>query len=116
MAKKIRPEYIIRHEGYKGFLVIQCPECGKIRAFMTKNEIIWYRCKRCREVFPLEAMRRVYVNGCPCCGTRLRYLTNAVGESFDIKCINCKAPVDLLWNEKHKAFVSITEQERRRAT
>lgn len=107
MGKKILPEYVATKSGYKGLLVIRCPDCGEQKVIRADIPMSWHGCRNCGEYIPLEKMRRVYLNGCPCCGSSTRYLTNVPGDYLEVCCRKCKAPVDHFWSDKHKAFVSV---------
>lgn len=77
---------------YKGFLYLQCEECGKFKGFMPKNPISEYHCD-CGHTTKLKDMKAMYVN-CEC-GQKFKYLTNATGDTVTIDCYNCGSPVDL---------------------
>lgn len=42
---------------YRGFLIVQCEECGAIMAFCAKHETYGYKCGECGHETPLEKQR-----------------------------------------------------------
>lgn len=40
---------------YRGFLIVQCEECGAIKAFCAKHETYGYKCGECGHETPLES-------------------------------------------------------------
>ena len=65
---------------YRGFLIVQCEECGAIKAFCAKHETYGYKCGECGHETPLE------------------------------KLLACKAPVDLELNSRKTAYVTVGER------
>lgn len=96
-----------RPDGYKGFLLIRCPECGAIRGFCTKSYITETTCRSCGAVTQLEKLIPAHVN-CGKCGRHFKYQTNIdTKDPVSIHCINCDAPVDLQMNGSGTALVTI---------
>ena len=94
------PEQEKKPDGYKGFLLIRCRHCGKIKAFCTKVPTTEYFCKECGRTTPLDRMIPAYVR-CEKCGSRYKYRSNIdTGESVSISCLQCSAPIDLEFNKK----------------
>ena len=91
-------------EGYKGFLYIKCPHCGKVKGFCSKEELKEYQCKECGETLRLEGLKPMFVH-CEC-GKGFKYYTNMDEEQFEYTCINCGAPVDMKINGRKNAFVT----------
>lgn len=96
-----------QQEGYRGFLLIRCPDCGKVQAFCARNNITETKCRECGASVPLEDLIPAHVN-CTKCGGHYRYRTNIITqEPVPFQCLGCKAPVDLELNGKGTALVTI---------
>ena len=103
-AEAAKPKW---EKGYKGFLLLRCPHCGKIQAFCARNCITEAKCLGCGETFPLEDLIPAHVN-CTKCGGHYRYRTNIITqEPVPFQCLGCKAPVDLELNGKGTALVTV---------
>ena len=90
----------------KGFLHIQCPQCGRARSVFAKEPITEFRC-RCGNAVPLpERMTRAFVS-CPSCEREVRYLTNRTDEGFTLRCFACSAPVDLEYNVRKGLYETL---------
>ena len=50
---------------YRGFLIVQCEECGAIKAFCAKHETYGYKCGECGHETPLEKLRPLFMH-CKC--------------------------------------------------
>lgn len=50
---------------YRGFLIVQCEECGAIKAFCAKHETFGYKCSECGHETPLEKLRPLFMH-CKC--------------------------------------------------
>ena len=92
---------------YKGFLLVQCEECGEVKAFCAKRETYGFKCS-CGCETALEKLRPVFMH-CKC-GKTFRYKTNMTAETFSHTCLSCKAPVDLELNKKRTAYVTVGER------
>lgn len=92
-----------QEDGYKGFLYVKCPSCGKIKGFCTKKIISGENCS-CGERILLKNLRPMYVK-CDC-GKDFRYFTNMTDSSFTCKCINCGSNVKIRINTRGTAYVS----------
>ena len=46
---------------YRGFLIVQCEECGAIKAFCAKHETYGYKCGECGHETPLEKLRPLFI-------------------------------------------------------
>ena len=99
------PEVKKADEGYKGFLLIRCEECGDLRGFYAKNPTTHYFCKKCDHKTPLDQLIPAHLN-CKC-GSRFRYLTNYPDEYLTYNCLDCGAPVDLELNKNGNAYVTV---------
>lgn len=83
---------------YKGFLMVQCEECGAIKAFCAKHETYGYKCGECGHETPLEKLRPLFMH-CKC-GKSFSYKTNLTADRLTHTCLACKAPVDLELNSR----------------
>lgn len=93
-----------RNNGYGGFLYLECPYCGKRRAFCSRRRLKEYICD-CGEKTELHDLVRMFLH-CEC-GRRTVYLTNVTDEILDVNCINCGMPVAVQYNSKKKLFETI---------
>ena len=50
---------------YRGVLIVQCEECGAIKAFCAKHETYGYKCGECGHETPLEKLRPLFMH-CKC--------------------------------------------------
>lgn len=89
---------------YKGFLMIECEECGAVKAFCAKRETYRFKCS-CGHETPLENLRPLFMH-CKC-GKSFRYKTNVTAQTITHTCLNCKAPVDMELNSKGNAYVTV---------
>ena len=89
---------------FKGFLYLQCKDCGKFKGFMPKTPIHKYHCD-CGSTTYLSHMRVMRVD-CKC-GQKFRYLTNALDSVISMDCMNCGSPVDLEFHERKQEYVTI---------
>lgn len=97
-------------DGYKGFLLIRCPECGEVRGFCAKDYVQEVSCRKCGATMPLENLIPAHVN-CAKCGKHFKYKTNVnTSEPVPFKCLNCGAPVDLELNGKGTALVTMVDR------
>lgn len=94
-----------KNSGYGGFLYLECPYCGKRRAFCSRYPLKYYKCDRCGEKTELHDLVQMFLN-CEC-GKNTAYLTNVTDEIFDVECINCGAPVAVQYNAKKKIYETI---------
>lgn len=97
---------------FRGFLMVKCESCGKIRAFCAKRETYGFRCDDCGETTPLENMRPMYLK-CKC-GAEFRYKTNLTEKYITHPCVSCGAPVDMMLNSRETAYVTIGEKGQRK--
>ncbi len=94
-----------RRKGYKGFLIVKCGRCGKVRGVCSKSLLTRWSCV-CGHVTELYDLRAVRLR-CKC-GRAFSYMTNITGERFDFPCLNCGNPVDLALNKHGDAYETIT--------
>lgn len=101
---KVQREYGSQEEGYRGFLYIKCPVCGKAKGFCTKSNITDHICE-CGHKLHLEGLKPMYVH-CEC-GKDFKYFTNMEDESFEYQCMSCGSPVDMRINKRGTAYVNL---------
>ena len=101
---KVQKEYGSQEEGYRGFLYIKCPVCGKVKGFCTKSNITDHICE-CGHKLHLEGLKPMYVH-CEC-GRDFKYFTNMEDESFEYQCMSCGSPVDMRINKRGTAYVNL---------
>lgn len=105
-----KPEYHDDEGPYRGFLMVKCEACGKVRAFCAKIETYGFRCDECRETTPLEHLRPLFLK-CGKCGAVFRYKTNITDKYITHTCVKCGAPVDMMLNTRETAYVTIGERK-----
>lgn len=91
---------------YKGFLLVKCEKCGKLRGFCAKTPTAYSKCE-CGHRTELHDLRPVFLK-CKC-GSVFKYKTNVTEEIFDFPCLKCGNPVDLQLNKRGTAYVTIGE-------
>ena len=89
---------------YRGFLLMRCRECGKLRGFHAKVPITEYRCE-CGGVTPVANLRPLHLR-CKC-GKHFMYRTNVVEDTLTYGCLACGAPVDLKYNPKSDSYETV---------
>lgn len=97
-------------KGYKGFLLIRCEHCGKVKAFCAYEEITEFYCIDCGRTTLLEKLKKLWVH-CEC-GKRFRYKTNQTEKMFDIDCLRCGYPVAIYWNGRKRVYETIKYPEK----
>lgn len=105
------PEFVSPSENepeqYRGFLLIRCEHCGKIRAYCSNYPVTCHKCE-CGHKTDLHDLKPLYTN-CEC-GQRSYYRTNIEDPILDVNCISCGAPVAVEWNAKKKSYRTIKDQ------
>lgn len=91
---------------YRGFLIIKCKHCGKIKGFCAKNPISEFTCE-CGGKTELHDLKPAFLK-CKC-GNQYKYKTNITAETFDYKCLHCGRPVDLELNSRRNTYVTISD-------
>ncbi len=91
---------------YKGFLIIRCEECGRIKGFCTKNSTYSFKCSECGHETTLEGLKPLFVN-CDKCGGTFKYMTNIREKEFTWDCLTCGSPVDVQLNKKETAYATV---------
>lgn len=90
---------------YKGFLLIKCQHCGKVRPFCAKAPVSEFKCDSCGEKTELGELS--YLNVDCECGKHSYYKTNMKDFLFDVDCIVCGSPVTVKWNSKKKLYETV---------
>lgn len=105
-GSEMQSDYGKYSDGYKGFLYIKCPVCGKTKGFCVKTGITEYGCE-CGHKVQLEDLKPMYVH-CDC-GKDFKYFTNMDEDTFNYKCINCGDIVKIRMNTRGTAYVTALE-------
>ena len=104
------PEFVSPSENepeqYRGFLLIRCEHCGKLRAYCSNYPVTYHKCE-CGHKTDLHDLKPLYAN-CEC-GQRSYSRTNIEDLILDVNCISCGAPVAVEWNAKKKRYGTIKE-------
>ena len=88
--------------GYSGFLMLECPKCGEVRAFNPKQPVTELVCRKCGQVTELEHLA-VLEMACPSCGKTWGYRTNIEEPEIVHACIACGGEMASRWDkEKHR--------------
>lgn len=103
------PEASFSRRAVKGFLIVECENCGQTREFCSRAEITSNRCHSCGHVTTLDKtyMRPAYAK-CKC-GREFKYQTNATGDTITINCIACGSPIDMQLNGSGTAYVTLRD-------
>lgn len=102
----VRPDLPEGPQLYKGFLLVKCEKCGKLRGFCAKTPTAYSKCE-CGHRTELHALKPAFLK-CKC-GSVFKYKTNVSDEVFDFPCLQCGNPVDLQLNKRGDAYVTIGE-------
>ena len=97
-----------KRKGYKGFLYLECEDCGGRKAFFTHDLIGKHIC-RCGHETKLEGLCEAEVV-CHACGNKLIYQTNMIETSFEMDCLRCKKPVRLELTRDADRYVTVEEE------
>lgn len=108
-AEDTGPETSFSRRAVKGFLIVECENCGQTREFYSRAEITSNRCHGCGHVTTLDKtyMRPAYAK-CKC-GREFKYQTNATGDTITINCIACGSPIDMQLNGRGTAYVTLRD-------
>lgn len=91
------------NEGYKGFLLIECDACGKVRGFYAKYPQSVYHCQcGCQTI--LKNLRPMFPK-CAKCGNTFKYMTNITKQEHTYNCLDCGSPIDMVLNKSGSAYV-----------
>lgn len=93
-------------EEYKGFLLIKCKHCGKLKGFCAKTPIREFSCE-CGGKTELHGLKMAHLH-CKC-GSHWKYKTNVTEEKIEYNCLNCGSPVDMELNSRRNTYVTITD-------
>lgn len=93
-------------EEYKGFLLIKCKHCGKLKGFCAKTPIREFSCE-CGGKTELHDLKMAHLH-CKC-GSYWKYKTNVTEEKIEYNCLNCGSPVDMELNSRRNTYVTITD-------
>lgn len=96
-----------KKEEYKGFLLIECEDCGKLRGYHAKYPTTDYYCD-CGHATALHDLRPLHLH-CKC-GSSFKYMTNIQKSKLTYRCLDCGAPVDMELNNKGNAFVTVGDK------
>ena len=100
--------YKSSRKGYRGFLLLKCDSCGKIKGFYAKNPITQNRCD-CGYNTDLNDLIPVFMD-CKC-GKTYKYLTNITDDIIEHNCMECGSPVDMRLNKRRTAYVTMGEKD-----
>lgn len=100
----VMPAVKKNEESYRGFLLIQCEDCGKLRGFYAKTPQTHYFCE-CGNETKLENLLPVFLN-CKKCGDGFKYMTNVKDYDFTYGCLHCGATAYLTLNQKGNAYIT----------
>lgn len=88
---------------FKGFMVIECPECKVTFPLSSKSEVSQCSCRKCGATFELPDKPIPLVAYCEC-GKRIKAVTNATSKVIEFKCL-CDYPLVAEYNHhKNKYF------------
>lgn len=96
-----------RKRRHKGFLLIKCQHCGKLKGFCAKTPIHTYICD-CGGKTPIQNL--VPANASCKCGKTWGYRTNANDEMLEINCIECGSPIDMIWNARRGIYATLQDR------
>lgn len=90
--------------GFRGFLLIRCPGCGKEYSVNAREPIQSSMCRSCGRETALEELA-VAEFTCPDCGRAWRYRTNSEEPDVTTRCIKCGAQMVSEWNSKLRRYM-----------
>lgn len=93
---------------YKGFLLVRCEKCGKVKAYCQKRETFVFKCE-CGNETLLEGMIPMHLN-CKKCGSKFLYKTNIKNSTYIHTCIKCRSPVKMHVNRRGTAYVTFKKE------
>ena len=91
-------------EGYRGFLLVKCQNCGKIYAYNARGETTESTCRECGHVTPLRMLAQALFE-CPECGTKWNYKTNLTDADAACRCVRCGAEMRSRWHKNLRKYV-----------
>lgn len=90
--------------GYKGFVLLECPSCGEVRAFNLKQPVTEFACRKCGQVTELKHLA-VLEMACPSCGKTWGYRTNIEEPEIVHACIACGGEMTSRWDKERHRYV-----------
>lgn len=98
-------------QGKKHLLMVKCESCGKVATpivYIENGELIHKEhnlvCMNCSSELPQFENIKYAKYTCPNCNTRAGfYVANDLNE---VICKGCDSPIDLVWHDKKKVFLS----------
>lgn len=113
-AKPVVKEFEEKAEqipGKKHLIMVKCESCGKVATpimYIENGELIHKEhnlvCMNCSSELPQFENIKYAKYTCPNCNTRAGfYVANDLNE---VRCKDCDSPIDLVWHDKKKVFLS----------
>lgn len=96
--------------GYRGFLLMECGKCGRLKGFNAKEPVTENTCRDCGHVTVLKDVVRADLY-CPVCKKTWRYKTNTTQPDLSCACINCGTRMRSRWNKRLRCYLPVTEKE-----
>ena len=91
-------------DGYKGLIVLKCPNCGKQFVVFKREPVQSVLC-RCGAEILFDDIARVH-HKCPKCEEFRYYWTNRKELRFEMACGACHAVSDVEYSYKHQMYKS----------
>jgi hypothetical protein len=91
-------------EEYRGFMLIKCEHCGKIKGFCARDSISKYTCD-CGEKTELHDLKVAFPR-CKC-GSSYKYMTNLTDKKIEYSCLNCGNLIDLEFNDHRNKYFTV---------
>lgn len=92
----------------KGFALIKCGTCGKIRQTFLRDYQAVYVCQDCNTEIPIsdDFMKPMHTK-CYACNNELKFKTNLTAPQVTMNCKKCGAPIDCKLNGRGTAYITI---------
>lgn len=103
MQKRKRDKFEPAH-GVKGFVILECEACGRVRYAFLKAPITKHGCL-CGHETELTDIKPIYAH-CEC-GESWRYRTNRAEEQITVNCPKCGYPIETELNGRRIAYVTM---------
>ena len=91
-------------------VMVKCPECGNIATplmYVRDGKLLYdnriLNCKNCQSLLPITDLKPAQYS-CPNCGTSAYFYV--MGDLKEVYCKDCKSPIDLVWHEEKKKYLS----------
>lgn len=89
----------------KAAYYLECPHCGKRRAFTWGGLLRWNHCPSCHMKLEIDAEQLAKIDFlCKSCGTQETYLTNITDAEFEMPCYVCHSPVKIAYDDALERF------------